>query len=366
MTKSNNNQYVPQSALHPSTTLIEKLEELGMGPKEFAVRTGKPEKTITAILKGESSITPDMAILFENVLHIPAHFWMNKQRQFDEFLAREKNKANLDLVIKWAKQFPVSDMIKKGWIPLVSNIEEKTEALLKFFRLSNSNAWEDYYFKQVLKVDFRISLYNTKEPFAISAWLRQGEILAETLTTKEYSEKKFKQNLLEIKSIMAIHPDDFFIRLQNLCLECGVKVVYTPCLPKAPISGSTRWINDSPLIQLSGRYNRIDSFWFTFFHEVGHIFLHGKKDIFLEEVDYSEKDLQKEKEADEFAIKWTFSKEEEEAFLLNVFQIEEEDIENYATKINTNPALILGRLQHKGIKNRQFGTKFIKSVEFDS
>ena len=29
---------------------------MGMGPKEFAIRTGKPEKTITAVLKGQSSI----------------------------------------------------------------------------------------------------------------------------------------------------------------------------------------------------------------------------------------------------------------------------------------------------------------------
>ena len=60
------NQYFPQSVSHPCETLVEKLEEMGMGPKEFALRTGKPDKTITAILKGDSSITPDMAVQFEN------------------------------------------------------------------------------------------------------------------------------------------------------------------------------------------------------------------------------------------------------------------------------------------------------------
>ena len=68
------NQYNPQSATHPGETLREKLEELEIKPKEFALRTGKPEKTITAVLKGESSITPDMSILFEKVLKIPAGF----------------------------------------------------------------------------------------------------------------------------------------------------------------------------------------------------------------------------------------------------------------------------------------------------
>lgn len=84
------NQYNPQIAFHPGETLSEKLEELGMGPKEFSVRTGKQEKTIIAVLKGNSSITPEMAVQFEHVLKIPAHFWLNIQRNFDEYLAREE------------------------------------------------------------------------------------------------------------------------------------------------------------------------------------------------------------------------------------------------------------------------------------
>jgi plasmid maintenance system antidote protein VapI len=69
---------------------------MNMGPKEFAVRTGKPEKTIIAVLKGESSITPDMAGLFESVTRIPARFWMNKQRSYDEYLARKRQLALID------------------------------------------------------------------------------------------------------------------------------------------------------------------------------------------------------------------------------------------------------------------------------
>ncbi len=73
------NRYIPQVVFHPGETLSEKLAEMKMGSKEFAVRTDKPEKTINAVLKGESSITPDMAVQFESVTKIPAHFWMNKQ-----------------------------------------------------------------------------------------------------------------------------------------------------------------------------------------------------------------------------------------------------------------------------------------------
>ncbi len=77
------NQYFPETVTHPGFTLEEKLRELDMGPKEFAVRTGKPEKTISHILAGSSSITPEFAKLFEDVLHIPAEFWLNRQKQFN-------------------------------------------------------------------------------------------------------------------------------------------------------------------------------------------------------------------------------------------------------------------------------------------
>ena len=104
------NQYFPQSRPHPGEMLAEKLEEIGMGTKEFAVRTGKPEKTISAFLNGKCSITPDMAVQFENITLIPAHFWLNSQRNYDEFIAKESYKKTLENATGWIKQFPLASM----------------------------------------------------------------------------------------------------------------------------------------------------------------------------------------------------------------------------------------------------------------
>lgn len=301
------NEFYTDIAFHPGETLAEKLEELKMGPKEFAVRTGKPEKTIIAILNGNSSITPEMAILFESVLKIPANFWMKSQFRFDEYKAREKRALALKDAKDWAKHFPFAEMVKCGWINAKTKPEEKAEELFHFFGLSSPNAWKDYFFNQQLKVAFRISLAQTKEPYAISAWIRQGEIQASEIQCGEYSEIQFKIALVEIKNLMISQPKNFFEQLQEICLSCGVKVVYTPCIKKAPLSGATRWIDNNPLIQLTEKHKQNERFWFTFFHEVGHILLHGKKDIFLEDIDYSEADLQKEKQANEFASEWTIS-----------------------------------------------------------
>ena len=298
------NEYNPQSVTHPGQVLQEKLQEMKMGPKEFSVRTNKPEKTIIAIFNGQSSITAEMAVLFEKVTKIPAHYWLNHQRAYDESIAREKLRSTAKDAIPWAKKFPLTEMIRKDWLPDVSGILEKTTRLLEFFAFSSHYAWEKYYFKQQLKVAFRISLKRVSEPYALTAWLRKGELQAEELTAKKYLPKNFKNVLPKIKALLSHSQPDFFQQLQKICLEVGVKVVHTPRLSKVAISGSTRWISDTPLIQFSGPIKQNRMFAFTFFHEAGHILLHGKKDIFLEQVEYSDKDVVKERQADAFAAKW--------------------------------------------------------------
>ena len=88
MTKKN--EFILDIAFHPGETLTEKLKEINLKPTEFAIRTGNPEKTIIAVLKGESEITPDMAAAFENVLGIPAGFWLKRQYRYDEYIVRQK------------------------------------------------------------------------------------------------------------------------------------------------------------------------------------------------------------------------------------------------------------------------------------
>ncbi len=356
------NQYYPESVSYPGTTLAEKLDELGMGSKEFAIRTGKPEKTISEILSGESSITPDMAVLFEGVLKIPASFWLTRQRNYDEAVARLKRVETIANSTEWAENFPYAQMASYGWVSPTRKVEEKVKNLFDYFSVGNQKAFEDYYFNAKLRVNFRVSLAHTRRPYAFAAWLRQGEVQASSLGKVAYKEKSLLNSLPELKRLMAEHPSDFFKRLQSICLRSGLRVVYTPCINGASINGSTRWIGDSPLIQLSARYKQNDIFWFTFFHEIAHILMHGKKYVALEDVDYEELDESKEKEADEFAVKWTFSKEEEEEVLKKPV-ITEEDVEFFAKKFNTHPACIIGRFHHKKLIEHYIGRRFIEKID---
>ena len=297
--------YHPQTIEHPGFTLKEKLLELAIGPKEFALRTNKPEQTISAILKGKSGITADMSVQFETVTKIPAEYWLRFQSIYDEAAARTKRKKQLKQSERWIKNFPLQAMVKAGWIEKGGDSTEAlTENLLNFFGVSCQKSWENYYCNQKLKVAFSISLKETKNPFAVSAWLRKGEIDARKLLTQQFDEVKFNSFLYSFKVARFTAAGKTFVDLQNICLTFGVKLIHTPLLPNTMVKGAMRWVGKNPVIQLSENNILKASFWTSFIHESAHIILHGKKDVFIEGHCLILKNTTKEKEAIAFTKSW--------------------------------------------------------------
>ena len=106
------NQYTPDYVSPPGETLEEILEEKGMTQTELAERTGRPKKTISAIINGKAAITPETALQLERVLSVPATFWNNRERQYKEALVYQEENKQLKKLVSWLKQIPVRDMIK--------------------------------------------------------------------------------------------------------------------------------------------------------------------------------------------------------------------------------------------------------------
>lgn len=294
---------------HPGEILEEKLRETGMSVKEFATRVSKPEKTIIAVLKGKSSITPDMALSFELVTRIPADLWLRNQKRYDEFVARKKREKILLEGQTWAEKFPLDEISRLGWLSRFSSLggqpKDIVETLCSFFGVSSPKGWEDFYLNQRLRLAFRITLAESCDPYALSAWLRQGEIQASEMTvTTKYSAKALKDSLNEISVLRKSDRNDIKDSLTTILSNSGVKLVVTEALSSVPVKGCSRYIYGTPCIQLSTKFETEDEFWRTLFHEIGHILLHGKKDIFIENVEYYDKKTEKEKEADEFASLW--------------------------------------------------------------
>uniref|UniRef100_Q3ARB9 Putative plasmid maintenance system antidote protein, XRE family n=1 Tax=Chlorobium chlorochromatii (strain CaD3) TaxID=340177 RepID=Q3ARB9_CHLCH len=347
----------------PGDTLAEHLEYMGMSQAELAERMGRPKKTINEIIQGKAQITPETALQLERVVGISATFWMNLEHNYRLLLA-ELDEAEKRIVdAEWAKQFPLQEMIDKGWITVDNGCDNAINTILSFFKVATPQAYQNYCHNQLYATAYRMSETCSKDPHAVAAWLRQGERQAEYLKAVLFDRKKFEEMLLTIKKLI-VQDDNFFEALQDCCLQAGVKVVHTPCLKKAPLNGSTRWINDSPLIQLSNRFNRNDIFWFTFFHEAAHIIKHNKKDVFIEGMDYSFDGKKKEDEANMYAEEYLISRKEENELLAST-SFQKDDIQHFAEKFSTHPAVVIGRLVNKGKVKAELGHLygFYKKVE---
>jgi len=313
----------------PGEMLADKLEEMGLDAKELASRTGYTPKTINELLKAKCRVTPEMALNLEIATGISQSIWLNMQMMYDEFLSRKKIEESLKNQAKWPKFFPIAELNPRKWIDDF-NKNNGVLPILKYFGISTPKAWKDYYFGNRLKVAFRISLAETEDPYAASVWMRRGEILADQIQMEKQNDKKVRsaikkampqfvelakadverwETLRRKKALPKPKIGEDFIdegmhKLQELGATLGIKVLYAQNFKSAPIHGMARWYKDIPVIQLHDRFKDRNAFWFTFFHELGHIVLHGKKDIFIKNVYYGNKNLQKDEEANMFAQKY--------------------------------------------------------------
>ena len=127
-----------------------------------------------------------------------------------------------------------------------------------------------------------------------------GELRAENLNLSIYDEGKLRENLPEIRSLTLVPLKEIIPRLVKIGEQCGVAFLFVRKLTGFPVHGLVRWIGDHPFIQVGLRYKRHDILWFTIFHEIGHILLHGRREIFIESKKAVGKNRYEDK-ADKFA-----------------------------------------------------------------
>jgi len=343
------NRYNPDYVSPPGDTLLEVLEDRDMTQAELAERTGRPKKTINEIIKGKAAITPETALQLELVFNIPASFWNNHERRYREFLAQQEEKKRLAKQVPWLKEIPVTAMIKSGWIRRCEDKVEQLRELLNFFAVASPEQWEGIWLNN--HIEFRKSQAFQSDAGAISAWLRRGEIEASKIACAPYNATNFREALRKIRALTVELPEIFQPKVVQLCAEAGVAVVFVPELPKTRTSGATHWLNaDKALIQLSLRYKTDDHLWFTFFHEAGHILLHGKRDFFLEGTGVvSVEDQEKENEANKFSADILIPPGDLKRFLASISKISQVNIIQFANEIGIAPGIVVGRLQHDGL-----------------
>jgi HTH-type transcriptional regulator/antitoxin HigA len=348
----------------PGDTILETLEYLKMTQADLAERMGKTASKINDLISGKEPITIATAIQLERVLKIDAQFWLNRETLYREKLSRIEQEEALQECIEWLNEQPVKELRKMGYIKSEKNDTGMVEEMLKFYSVVSPNEWNSIYVQDYASTDFKKSSAYRNSLGAMAAFLRIGEIEMTKLNLGIYDKAKFKRELNVARILAFENPEDFAQQLKDLCKLCGVALIYSRSFPGAPISGATRWIGGNPLIQLTDRYKTNDHFWFAFFHEVAHILLHGKKEVFIEEFDGVEIDEAKELEADKFSEEILIPKQYLNK-LLDIDNITEKDIKIVGREAEIHPGIIVGILQRLDKVSYKFGNTLKLKVFLD-
>lgn len=335
-------RYHPTEVSPPGATILELLEERGLTQAEFAARMQRPAKMINDLVHGRQQLTPETAIQLESTLGAPASFWLAREAKFREFLAREHRDTQLAGDVAWLDELPIRSMRKLGWISDVSNPIELVKSCLGFFGVACVDAWRRGYEQPIAA--FRTSKSVRSSPGAVAAWLRRSEVSARRLHCAAYDAGRFRDALKSIRPLSREHDPAVFVpEIQRLCCAAGVAVVFEPSPAGCRASGVTQWLTpESAMMALSLRHKTDDHLWFTLVHEAGHILLHGKKALFVEEGSGGEL----EAEADAFASEWLIPKSHVE----DLKRLKSHaDVTEFAKGIGISEGAVVGRLQHDGL-----------------
>ena len=333
--------FSPNCVVVPGQHLTSALASKGMSQAELAVRIGRPQKTINEIIKGKAAITPDTAIQLERALGISAKIWNRLEANYQLQLAEQRDRARLEAYADWAERLPLAELRKRGHITQSDSKVDLVRRCLKFFGIDSPESLP----ASSTVASFRQSPAFEPNDLAMCAWLRLGELEAESIECRPYDRAQFR---LILDGLRALTRESDLQRvkrtLQNDCRQYGVAVCFTSELRHTHVSGAARWIGpDKAMIQLSCRYKSDDHFWFTFFHECGHILLHGKKEGFLEGPGTSSRE---EEEANDFATNHLIPRQA----LLNLMRerpLSAERLVGFAKEVGVAPGIVVGQLQKR-------------------
>lgn len=335
--------FSPDFAIAPGVTLAETLAAKGMSQSELSIRTGLTEKTISQIINGVAPISFDTALKLEAALGVPARFWNNLERNYQEALAQIAQAGRLEADLAWLKTIPVRVLVSGHFIEESEDKVHTLRDVLHFYGVSDVPAWERLWVQPT--VAFRRTRAKDLKVGAASAWIRMGEMIAAQDSCQPYDANKFRVVLGRLRELTVEPHGTWQNEMVRRCAEAGVAVTFVPAIPGAGISGVTKWLSpEKALVQLSLLYKNDGSFWFTFFHEAAHVLLHGKKDVFLE--GDSNSDDEKEHEADEFARNLLIPRNRSSD--MKSLRTERA-IRGFAREIGISPGIVVGRMQHDGL-----------------
>lgn len=343
-------------AIPPGEYLAEVIGELGMTKDELARRMNRPATKLSLIFKGQKAITPNTALQLEKVVGVPAHIWTGLESEYRLTLARhqeKKEEERLKSEISLVPKFCYKELVKQGFVEKRTRSTEKVLELQRFFGVTS--------LKLVLQSRRYLAAFrcgksgkSSRSPEAVAAFLRIGEKKAQRIKCAPFNKEQLVKALNDIRLMSLQQPKDFLEPMREKLANTGVSMVLCPHLPRTKAHGATFWLSrHKAVLMITFRGSWADIFWFSLFHELGHILLHERQAVILENDSMVPEMIKREEEADRFAADRLIPLRDYKDFISggNFYP---GAIRALAQRIGIDAGIVVGRLQKDGHLKREW------------
>lgn len=335
--------------------IAEWMDDEGINAAELARRLDTSRKHVSELLSGKAPLSHAFALDLERVTGVPARIWNLYESGYRAELARRAEAGDLDAQYEQAKAFPLKYLRDHGYIKAEARDRANTvRELLGLLKVASFAAFEKTWSEG--SVQYRRSAAGRKDAPLLATWLALAERHHDGLDElPPFDRDRVADALPQLRSLTTAPGTRGVEQAQNLLRDAGVIVCFIPAVPGLRIHGATRWLNGHPVIQLSVLGKTDDQLWFTLFHEVGHVLLHGDKELYL-----NGEETEAEEEANRFAADILIPPEAETRLPRTR---DRAAIRELADELGIAPGIVLGRAQ-RITKDYGWGHDLKRKYEF--
>ncbi len=349
----------------PGQLISAALESKGWTKRVLAIVIGMDETGINKIVSDKRPIHAELAILLEELFDIPAERFLELQKSYDLAVARIAFRPDPQRATR-AQLFeglPVAEMIKRRWLDVenLRDIPKVEKAISKFFDVDSIEQIE------ILPHAAKKTMVSDATTPAQLAWLYRVKKIASEMIVKKYSNFGIRRAIEQLKTLTSAAEEAR--KVPRILAESGIRFVIVESLQSAKIDGVCFWLDEnSPVIGMSMRYDRIDNFWFVLRHELEHVLhQHGKSMITIDtelEGDCAgtgDDVVEEERIANLAASEFCAPKKTIDSFIARKSPVfSERDILGVAATLRVHPGLVAGQLRYRTGKYDLFTNHLVK------
>lgn len=265
-----------------------------------------------------------------------------------------KIKFNGEVQIKTVKSpenfdvnnYPFKQMYQRKWFGNFSGtyneaVIDSRNLLEKFFERVGFNNSQLRFTKKSIRTGSTLNM------FALNAWY--GQVLSKA--QDQHVEYVFEKHIITSTWLRALSElsmqEDGPKKASEYLKAAGIRFIIEPQLEGTFLDGAALLMEDnSPVIAMTLRYDRLDNFWFVLFHEIAHVLLHLSESLSVIFDDLDVKLDGIEKEADDFALNSLIPDRVWKTSLVR-FSPSPASIINQAKTLKVHPALVAGRIRRE-------------------